>query len=198
MHTLPTGRRGQTLALAMALLAIFSVWAGVIAPIWHWYDDRVEELRRQQSIERRMASLVNTLPSLEHEAALLSGTEGADGGDAGAPTGLLPGATDALAAAWLQQRIDELAGKAGVRVGSEEILPGQTEGDLRSIAVRLTVTGSYRSVVDLLAALAGSDVPIVVDELVMRGLPASPQAGEPPMDISMTVISHRSAKRDAR
>ena len=109
-----------------------------------------------------------------------------------------PGASDPLAAAFLQQRIEELATKAGVRVGSEEILPGQAERDLRAISVRLTMTGPFRSVVALLLALAQNETPMVVDELLMRGPPGKTDAEDLPVDANLTVTAYRSAKADTK
>jgi hypothetical protein len=175
---------------------VILVWIGLAAPLLDWYDDRSELLRRQQAMARRMTSLVATLPDLEHEASTLSPNSGADA--EGATAGLLPGVSDALAAASLQQRIDELAAKAGVRVASEEILPTQNDGDLRAISVRLTVTARYSAAVGFLLALTQSDVPIVVEELMMRGSPGKPTTGEAPVDASLTVTSYRSTKAEAR
>lgn len=194
---LPTGRRGQMLALGMALLAAVVVWIGAIAPLWGWYDDRAELLRRQRAIAHRMASLVESLPELQREAATVdSGATSSRGANNDASAVLLTGANDPVAAASLQQRIEGLATRAGVRVGSEEILPGQAEGDLRAIAVRLTLTAPYRSLVALLLALSRSETPMVVDELLLRGPPGQPGEDDIPIDVSMTVTSYRAAKAE--
>jgi general secretion pathway protein M len=180
----------------MTILAVILFWIGLAAPILNWYDDRSELLRRQEAMARRMTSLVATLPDLEREASTLNVSSGTD--VAGAMAGLLPGSSDALAAASLQQRIDELAAKAGARVASEEILPAQNDGDLRAISVRLTVTARYSAAVGFLLALAQSDVPIVVDELMIRGSPGRPTTGESPVDANLTVTSYRSMKAEAK
>jgi hypothetical protein len=196
---LPAGTRGQLLALAMTLLAAIAVWAGAITPLLDWYGDRAELLRRQQAIARRMESLAETLPALRLEASRLNVNHTAGAGpDTDLPTALLPGATDPLAAASLQQRVDAFATTAGVRIGSEEILPAQTDGDLRAISVRLTMTAPYSALVALLLGLTRSETTMVVDELLMRGLPGKGGGEEVTVDASLIVTSYRSAKADAR
>ena len=86
--SLPTGRRGRTLALALALLAGSVLWTGVAAPLLGWYADRQESLRRQLAIGHRMAALVQTLPALQ-AAAEAAAARGACRREA-----LLDGATD--------------------------------------------------------------------------------------------------------
>src|ERR1700731_1141846 len=106
---LPTGTRGKALALAMTLLAVAAIWLGIVAPILGWYDDRAELLRRETAMARRMMSLVATLPGLRLEASRVNGAAPVDGGDADADmrAALLTGASDPLAAAALQQRVEE-------------------------------------------------------------------------------------------
>jgi len=194
---LPGGPRGQLLALAMALLAAVVVWFGAIAPLWGWYDDRAELLRRQRAIAHRMASLVETLPALRRQVATVDNVATGGGANNDTSAVLLTGANDPVAAASLQQSIEELATRAGVRVGSEEILPAQTEGDLRAIAVRLTLTAPFHSLVGLLLALSRSETPMVVDELLLRGPPGKPGDDDLPIDVSMTVTSYRAAKAES-
>jgi general secretion pathway protein M len=136
------------------------------------------------------------LPALRRQAATVAGDATASGGvNNGTTAVLLTGSSDPVAAASLQQRIEDLATQAGVRVASEEILPAQTEGDLRAIAVRLTLTAPFRSLVAMLLALSQSETPMVVDELLLRGPPArQPGEKELPVDVSLTVTSYRSAK----
>jgi general secretion pathway protein M len=196
---LPTGRRGQMLALGMALLAAVAAWIGLIAPLRDWYDNRAELLRRQRAIAHRMASLVESLPALRRQAVTVDGAATSSGGTNNDSLAvLLTGANDPVAAASLQQRIEELATRSGVRVGSEEILPAQAEGDLRAIAVRLTLTAPFRSLVALLLALSRSETPMVVDELLLRGPPGKPGDDGLPVDVSMTVTSYRSAKAETQ
>jgi general secretion pathway protein M len=191
---LPTGTRGQMLALGLALLGVAIIWIGAIAPVWGWYDDRAELLRRQNAIAHRMASLVESLPALRRQVATIAGDATASSGVNNDTAVLLTGTSDPVAAASLQQRIEDLATQAGVRVGSEEILPSTAEGDLRAIAVRLTLTAPFRSLVAMFLALSRSETPMVVDELLLRGPPARPGENDLPVDVSLTVTSYRSAK----
>jgi general secretion pathway protein M len=194
---LPTGARGKTLALVMTALAVISVWLGAVMPVWDWYDDRAELLRRQTALARRMASLVETLPALRQEVD--QENDGANRATAGSAfsNALLTGDTDPLAAAILQQHIEELATKAGVHVGSEEILPGQAEGALHAISVRLTMIAPFHSMVAFLLAMARSDTPMVADELLMRGSGGRTVEDDSPVDTSLTVTAYRSAKADS-
>ena len=190
---LPTGRRGQTLALALTLIAGASIWIGVVAPVSSWYEDRDARLLRQQAIASHMAALVASLPALRQAAA--PADAGAPAAGQRSPNVLLLGASDPLAAATLQQRINDFAAAAGVHVATEEILPAQTAGGLRAISVRLTMNAPYRSLVALLLALARSETPMVVDELLLRG-PAINGAAPPaelPVDASLTVTLYRAA-----
>jgi general secretion pathway protein M len=183
---LPHGPRGQLLALGITAVALAVVWLGVIAPVLDWQADRTETLRRQRAMAHRMAALVETLPALRAAAA--------DATDRGRQPGkLLDGATDALAAAKLQQSLDELAAASGVRIGSEEILPVQAAGDFRAIAVRLTLTAPWPSVVALLEAMAKADVPMMADEMQLRGPPGTSREPGLPVSASFTVTAYRSA-----
>jgi hypothetical protein len=187
---LPDGRRGQLLALGITALVLAAVWIGAIAPALAWYSERGEQLRTQHAMARRMAALVATLPTLLHEAEATRN----DTGDAAA---LLTGASDTVAAATLQQRIDELAAAAGVRLASEEILPAQAAGDLRTITVRVTVSGPWKGFVNLLLALGQAEIPMIADEVQLRAPAANQRTPERTPDVlvdgSLTVTSYRAA-----
>ncbi|HQT77040.1 MAG: hypothetical protein B7Z80_10795 [Rhodospirillales bacterium 20-64-7] len=182
--SLPSGRRGQALALGIAALAGAVLWLGAVAPLLDAYNDRAETLRREQAVSRRMEALVQTLPALRERASAAVG--------AGHETdALLPGRSDALAAAALQQKLDELAKASGVRLGSQEILPVQASGAFRTIGVRVTLRAPWRSVVGLLQALAQAATPMVVDELSLRGPAATVHDPDLPVDASFTATALR-------
>ena len=107
---------------------------------------------------------------------------------------LLTGASDTVAAATLQQRIDELAAAAGVRLASEEILPAQAAGDLRAITVRVTVSGPWKAFVNLLLALGQAEIPMIADEVQLRAPTATQKTPDVLLvDGSLTVTSYRAA-----
>ena len=184
-QTLPTGVRGRLLALALALLAVLLLWVGVAAPLLGWYDERTETLRRQQAIGRRMAALVQTLPALQ-AAAEAAGARGAGRGEA-----LLDGASDAVAAATLQQLLDEMARNAGLRIVSAEVMPPEPAGHYRAIAVRLSVTAPWPALVGLLQAIATADVPLLVDNLQLRSVVRNGTGTDWPIDVAFSVIGYR-------
>jgi hypothetical protein len=185
LHALPGGPRGRLLALGLALLMVLVLWAGAVAPVLGWYDSRQDDLRRQQAIGRRMAALVQTLPALRAEA------DAAAARGAARHEALLDGATDSVAAAALQQRLDEMAGQAGLRIGSAEVMPSEAAGAFRAIAVRATVTAPWPALVRLLRAIAAADTPLLVDDLQARGPPRNSRDSDPPIDVTFTVIGYR-------
>jgi general secretion pathway protein M len=183
---LPDGRRGQMLALAITALTLGLIWIGTIIPALEWYDVRNEQLRLQHAMAHRMAALVETLPALRRDVeAVGQGTR--------ETVSLLTGGSDTVAAATLQQRIDEMATAAGLRLASEEILPAAAAGDLRAIAVRISVSGPWRSFVALLLDLGQAEIPMIVDEIQLRGSGGQVRAPEIPIDAGLTVTSYRAA-----
>jgi hypothetical protein len=189
---LPTGRRGQALAVGVTLLAAAAAWSGIAAPLLDEWQDRAERLRRQQALEQRMEALAATLPVLREQAA---GAVAA-GRQSGA---MLPGSSDPLAAAALQQALDAQAAASGVRIASEEILPPQAAGAFRAIAVRVTATAPYGSLVALLLALAQAKIPMIADDIALRGPPANVRDDGLPVTANFTVTAYRPAApgRDA-
>ena len=65
---LPTGRRGQLLALGITIFVLACIWIGAVAPVLNWFDDRAETLRRERAIARRMEALAQTFPTLRRQA----------------------------------------------------------------------------------------------------------------------------------
>jgi hypothetical protein len=177
--------RGRVLALALALLAALLLWLGLAAPLLGWFDERAETLRRQQAIGRRMAALVQTLPALQAAAE----AAGARGG--GRREALLDGGSDAVAAATLQQLLDEMAKRANLRIVSVEVLPPEQSGQYRAIAVRLNVSAPWPALVALLQAIATADVPMLVENLQMRGMVRNTADTEWPIDVTFSVVGYR-------
>ena len=182
---LPTGARGRILALGLALLAALAVWLGVVAPVLDWYESRQETLHRQQAIGRRMAALVQTLPRLQADA------DAAAARGAARREALLDGATDAVAAAGLQQRLDEMAGRAGLRIGSAEVMPPEPAGAFHAIALRLSISAPWPALVGLLQAIAAAETPLLVENLQIRSLVQNPNDSNSPIEVTFSVIGYR-------
>ncbi len=185
---LSSGVRGRLLALALALLAALLLWIGIAAPLLGWFGERQETLRRQQAIGRRMAALVQTLPALQ-AAADAAGARGA-----GRREALLDGGSDAVAAAALQQQLDEMASRAGLRIVSVEVMPPEAAGAYRAIAVRLSVIAPWPALVTLLQAIATAEVPMLVDNLQLRTLPRNAVDTDAPIDVTFSVIGYRGGR----
>jgi len=185
-----TGPRGQSVAVGLTIVVAAAIWAGIISPVQAWFSERAELLQRQQAIAHRMTLLVDTLPTLRRKAAAANSAGNGTGDNTDNAASLLSGDSDALAAASLQQRIDDFAAKAGVRIGSEEILPAQPEGALRSVTVRVTVTAPFQALVTWLTSLAQAETPMIADELQLRGS-AGTTAKDRPVDASLTVTAYR-------
>jgi general secretion pathway protein M len=83
----------------------------------------------------------------------------------------LDGASDALASAGLQSRIERLAAASGVAIGSVEGAPPEARGSYRRIGLRISVSGIYEGIIKLLAAIETASPPLVLDDLQIHGRP---------------------------
>jgi hypothetical protein len=137
--TLPTGRRGRVLALALVLLAGAVLWLGVADPVLALYDARSSELRQRSALMQRMATIAAELPRLRQQQS------GQAAPAAGAAT--IDAGSDALAAAQLQDAVQGLAGEAGASLSSVETLAAEPRGAYHRLALKLSLEASLPTLV---------------------------------------------------
>lgn len=185
---LPVGRTGQALAVGVALLLLLLVWLAAVSPLLDWYADRAQAAVRARAIEARMAGLVEALPLLRREAARAA--------ERGPPqASLLSGSSDAVAAATLQGRIQDMATSAGTALSSTEALPARQQGAYRRIGLRVSFSADLSVFTHLLQTIDESAPRMLVDDIQLHTSPivVMQQKGgsAPPLDVSMTVIGFR-------
>ena len=179
---LPTGRNGRILAAALAFLALFMVWLGVISPIVDWYDGRSAKLDEFRQRAAREAAQIETLPTLRSEAEKASKT----------PThSVLPGKTDAIAGAALQEQVQTMASAANANLTSAETLPAEQVGLYRRIGVRVELNAQLPVIVKLLQSLEEAEPSMMVDDIRLTGTPVGPINNQLPLDAAFTVYAFR-------
>jgi Tfp pilus assembly protein PilO len=188
---LPSGRRGLALALALALAVLAALYLIVAAPLVALFAQRQETIEARRMLLPRLQAVAAELPALRTRIAGLRAEQRTR-------QLTLDGATDAIASASLESRIDALARSVGVTIGSTESLPAEPRGPYRRIGLRLVLTGTYDTLVKLLAALETAQPPLVVDNLQLHGL--LPQPGmrrAATMDAGLDVYGFRAAAKRA-
>ncbi len=114
----------------------------------------------------------------------------------------LDGASDAVASANLQSRIEGFAASVGATIGSTESLPAEARDGYRRIGLRFALNGPYETLVNLLAKLEEATPPLVVDNLQVHGVlrrPGLPPAGgaDLGLDAGLDVYGFRSNDKSA-
>lgn len=182
---LPTGRLGQVLAVAIGVAAIALVWFGLIVPLHDWYSDRALLLERRQALLARMQQVAASRSSLQTAADSKRGLS---------ETGLLPGTSDALAAAGLQERVQQMASAAGATLTAAETLPATTTGRWHKVPLRISLNAPWPVLIELLNAIQRSPTRIMVDDLHFHSATVVNRPTVLPVQASMIVYSFRSAE----
>lgn len=181
---LPEGRRGQILAIALTLTLLATLWFGLAAPVIGWYHERAQELAQRQSLLRHMQVLAETLPSLEHAPTA---------GQA-SPPALLPGTTDALAAAAMQNTVQAMATTVGVELTSMETLPAEARGRYRRIGLRVSLNAPWPVLIELVRAAGEGQPGMLVDDLQLRSAAVQTRTAATPVSASFTLLAFRAAQ----
>lgn len=162
MPALPTGWRGRGLAVALLLVVLAAVYLVVAAPLLDLYAERAALAASRRALLLKLSDIGGELPALTARVAKLRAAEDSH-------KLVLEGASDAIASAALQGHMGRFAAGVGVAIGSTETLPAQARGDYRRIGLRLLISGSYASLMKLLAAIETSTPALVIDNLQIRG-----------------------------
>jgi general secretion pathway protein M len=184
-ENLPTGRRGQWLAIGVTAIAVAALWLAIVSPLLSWYAARGQALDDRRMVAARMARIAETVPDLLRQAAALHSA---------APGGrdiALDAPSDAVAGARLQQRMQDLATSAGITLSSIETLPAQQQGGYRRISLRVACSASMPVLVGFLQKLEVSSPRMLIDDL---DLDASPDLNRPDgisLAANFTVIAFR-------
>ena len=192
---MPTGRRGQLLALSLVLLVLGGLYFLAVAPVIDLYRGREAHLEDGRMVLPHLQAAAAALPALRARVAELRAA-------ARTRRVTLDGASDAIASANLQSRIEGFAASTGAAIGSTESLPAETADGYRRIGLRFALNGPYETVVKLLAKIEEATPPLIVDNLqvhgVLRrpGLPPGP-GGDASLDAGLDVYGFRSDKASA-
>jgi Tfp pilus assembly protein PilO len=186
---MPTGRRGQLLALSLLFVALGGVYLLVVSPLLGLYAERAAVLEDRRMLVPRLRAAADELPTLRSQVEQLRAA-------AGTRKITLEGASDAIASATLQSRIEELATSAGATIGSTESLPAEARSGYRRIGLRYVLSGSYETLVKFLAKLESATPPLVIDNLHIHGVlrrPGTPAAAG--LDAGLDVYAYRDGEK---
>lgn len=186
---LPTGRRGQLVAVGiLAILVILGV-EFVVMPLQAAYQERQEAIADMQQRVTRYRQLIAQAPQLQ---ALGARDERAK---PLAPL-LLAGTNAALAGAELQQRLQTLASAHGVRILSLRVRPAEAEGSFERVSVDARMQSELPGLRDLLFDIEQGEPYLFVDTLSVRTRPQRRRGAAPSGLEARLVVSGLRAPSD--
>ena len=191
IRQLPDGRNGQILAVGMTLAALGLLWSACVAPLLDVFAAGETTRFEQAAILAHMQTIAADLPSLHRIAKEAKADRLTDSTSA-----ILPGETDAVAAANLQNAIQDLAAGSGVLPSSVETLPAVQRGAFRRIGLQIEATGTWPTLIALLKAMEDNPLGLVVDDLSIHALSGAAistgiDARHPALDASFMVFAFR-------
>jgi general secretion pathway protein M len=125
---LPTGARGRWVALGLLAVVLVVLFKLSLAPLWQRYRALAPAITEQREQLQRYQRLAAEAPQLQKRLQALR--DNAPFGDY-----LLSGASSALAAAALQQRLQTLVQAQNGRVLSTRVMRPQQDGDFEQVSV---------------------------------------------------------------
>jgi general secretion pathway protein M len=188
-----TGRRGQALAVGIGLLALLLVWFGMVQPARNWFSDRSALLDQRQQLLVHMRDLAATLPDLRKASTGRAGQGGQTS------TILLPGDSDSVAAADLQERLQKMATDAGASLTAVETLPTVPAGaGWHKVALRISLNASWPVLMALVRSIEQSPTRILIDDVHFRSPLVVVQPTVLPIQASLVVYGFRVADAGPR
>lgn len=192
---LPSGSRGRLLALALLLLPLALLLRFAVVPAWQAYTaqgERITETRAQLQRYRRLAA---QLPALREQVAGLREQQVLT-------PYLIDAPNSALAAAGVQQRLQDMARAHQGRILSTRVLRSESDGPFERVTVNARMQIQLEGLQAMLYELETSQPYLFVDELsvmaraVRRYRRAAPDTAGP-LETRLTLYGLRRAAAGA-
>lgn len=151
-------------AVGLLVLVLLAGWTFVVAPLVMGYQTTAEQIQRSQTLLERYRLLAAQQPELQRRVDEASQA-------AGASAGYLEGATEALAAASLQEQVRALVGGAGGELRSTQILPieaAEEGAPARRVGLRLQLGIDLEALQTLLYGLEASEPYLFLEDVTIR------------------------------
>ena len=150
----------RLLAIAILLLALISVLAVILLPIWSVNSTHTGRLSQQQDLLVRLEALAAQHDSLRarHQALRRSRTGSGQ---------TLVSDSPAMAAAELQRIVKAITARNSVQLMSTQILPGVEEKDFTKIALRVRIHGSLGGLIEAIYDLEAKSLFLFLDNLTL-------------------------------
>lgn len=170
----------RTAAVALLIGVLTVTYFYVIAPVLSAYRGTDEEIAQTKELLDRYESLAQMRVAYQTRLDELNSEQGG--------TGIyLSGATDAVAAAELQNRVKEIVNQYGGSLRSIQNLPVKSDGDFHRVAVRVQFNANLASLHRALYQLESAKPFVFVDNLDVRNRRARGRNAPEDLDPLLTI-----------
>lgn len=148
-------------ALALLFVVVWAVYGLVLSPVLTAYRETGEEIEQTSELLQRYQRISTNHPALKGQLEELVRQT--------AKSGIyLPGSTDALAAAELQEGVTATIKRNQGTLRSMQILPVSDDGDFRKVAVRVQLTATLGAFTRILYSLEAAKPFVFIDNLDIK------------------------------
>ena len=179
-----TGRLPRWVSRSAALSLLAGVAAAcyllVLAPTLEAYGRTQSDVREKVKQLEHYQRVASTRRAVEAQLAELEVRQAESGV-------YLSGATDALAAAELQDRVKAIIQASGGALTSTQALPVKTEGTLRRVSVRVQFTGTIEALHQAVYDLETYKPYLMIDNIDVRNRQRRRRADQPEPEARLTI-----------
>jgi general secretion pathway protein M len=172
-------RTSKLLAVALLVGAVALGYELIFAPLMQLYASRQAQITLLATRAGRIIAQSRDVPALKAELGGLAE-------QTGHVVPFWPGATDAVAAASLQERVKSLLQSEDTVIGSAEVLPPTVEGGVHKITLKVRFDGEIDQVERVVHAVETMSPALMVDHLTIRNSEVA-QSSAPPLSVELQV-----------
>ncbi len=148
-------------ALALLFVVVWAVYGMVLSPVLTAYRETGEEIEQTSELLERYQRISTNHPALKGQLEELVRQT--------AKSGIyLPGNTDSLAAAELQEGVSATIERNRGTLRSIQILPVADDGDFRKVTVRVQLTATLGAFTRILYSLEAAKPFVFIDNLDIK------------------------------
>lgn len=152
---------GRLLALFILFAVLTGAYGFAVKPVIDNFARLDDAIAIQSDLLRRYQALGLSKEALMQELAKLRDENTVN-------AGVLPGRSEPLVGAELQNRLKTIVEQNDGKLGSVQILPGKEEGVFRKVTVRARISGSNEGVFNILYLIESAPPMLMIESLDLR------------------------------